>query len=234
MAELPESLDAAIAQARTATQAAISAGYRRLQIEILIPELKPMPAAQQMLMEQPLETWLPTPCKVFFGDAGMGALARRDWQGANFSIYGLGELKARIESTDQSFVMVAPEPVDVQEVEQLCNQAGDRPFILFNPRLEDVSIVGIGYTARQLRERFLNTFESCYYLRPMDQIAVLRCYPTPWQVWLENQNTYCLIGEELLKPNSETLDQLFRQATRTNRPKNVWVDLQQFLRSLSN
>jgi hypothetical protein len=130
--------------------------------------------------------------------------------------------------------MVAPEPVDVQEVEQLCNQAGDRPFILFNPRLEDVSIVGIGYTARQLRERFLNTFESCYYLRPMDQIAVLRCYPTPWQVWLENQNTYCLIGEELLKPNSETLDQLFRQATRTNRPKNVWVDLQQFLRSLSN
>lgn len=217
MSEVPASLEDAIAQSRTATQQAIAAGYGRLQIEILIPELKPMAVAQTLLLDYPIAEWLPMPCKVFFADAGAGALARRDWAGADFSIYGLKELKAEVMPEDQSFVMVAPTPVDVEEVERLCNEAGERPFILLNPRLEDVGTVGIGYTARQLRERFLKTFEPGYYLRPMDNLVLLRNYPAPWQVWLEQSGGFQLIGEEFLKPDSETLERILRSAQPNRR-----------------
>jgi Domain of unknown function (DUF1995) len=234
MTDLPTSLEQAIDQARIATRQAIAAGYTRLQIEILIPELKPMPAAQQLLMATDLESWLPTPCKVLFTDAGSGALARRDWAGAAFEIYGLGELKAEIQPTDQAFMMIAPSAIEVLAVEQLCEQAGDRPFILFNPKLEDVSVVGIGYVARQLRERFLNTIEPCYYLRPLDQAVLFRNYPHPWQLWLEENETYRLIAEELSKPDGETLDRAFRQATQSA-PKRSGLlqEMQRFLRALS-
>jgi Domain of unknown function (DUF1995) len=46
---LPNSLDDAVAQAREATAAAIAAGYTRLQVELLFPELKIMPVAEQFL-----------------------------------------------------------------------------------------------------------------------------------------------------------------------------------------
>jgi len=45
MTELPKTLEQAIAQAREATKAAIADGYSLLQVELLFPELKPMPVA---------------------------------------------------------------------------------------------------------------------------------------------------------------------------------------------
>lgn len=230
MSEVPASLEDAITQSRTAIQQAIAAGYGRLQIEILIPELKPMAVAKNLLMDFPIAEWLPTPSKVFFADAGAGALARRDWAGANFSIYGLKELKAEVMPEDQSFVMIAPTPVDVEEVERLCNNAGERPFILLNPRLEDVSTVGIGYTARQLRERFLKTFEPGYYLRPMDNLVLIRNYPAPWQVWLEKEGDFQVIGEEFFKPDSEAIERIL-QAAQPNRRSGPGY-LQEFKRIL--
>ena len=49
MSELPRTLEDAIVQARVATQAALADGYTRLQVELLFPELKPLPVAQQFL-----------------------------------------------------------------------------------------------------------------------------------------------------------------------------------------
>jgi hypothetical protein len=234
MSDVPSSLEHAIAQSRHAIKHAIAAGYTRLQVEILIPELKPMSVAQTLLMDYPISEWLPTPCKVFFADAGAGALARRDWPGTDFSIYGLLELKAEVMPDDQSFVMISPTPVDVQEVERLCNNAGDRPFILVNPRLEDVGTVGIGYTARQLRERFLKTFEPGYYLRPMDNVVLLRNYPTPWQVWLGDGTDFNLLAEEFFKPDSEALDRILR-AAQPDRPtgQGLFAELKRILRALN-
>jgi len=45
MTELPKTLEQAIAQAREA-KAAIADGYSLLQVELLFPELKPMPVAE--------------------------------------------------------------------------------------------------------------------------------------------------------------------------------------------
>ncbi len=232
MNELPQSLEQAIAEARVATQAAIAAGYSRLQVELLFPELKPLPVAQQYIS---LFADLGEHLKVFFADAGSAALARREWGDVPFTLRGVNELLEPIQPEDQAFVVVAPTPVEVGQVEKLCQQAGDRPFVLLNPKLQDVATIGIGYAGRQLRERFLNTIETCYYLRPLDGGALSRAYPSPWQVWLEKPpGEYQVIAEELSKPAGDRLDQLFAQATESPKNRTGFLsDMQRFLRALT-
>lgn len=232
--ELPTTLEAAIAQARGATQAAIDAGCTRMQVEILLPELKPMPVAEQFL---PIFADYGANLKVLFTDAGAAALARREWGEVPFVVRGIGELQAQVQPEDKLFVLVAPTAVEVPEVEKICDEVGDRPLILLNPRLEDVSVVGIGYAARQLRTRFLSLFEPCYYFRPLEQAAVLRCYPSLWQVWLEAETGYRLLAEAPEKPIGEALDQILMQ-TDDNSASPIaqpgfLTRLQRFIRALS-
>lgn len=237
MAELPQNLDEAIAQAQAATQAALADGLTRLQIELAFPELKIMPLAQTFLSAfEPMGSEL----RVFFPDAGAAALARRDWGDTPYVVRGIGELKAQILPTEKLFIFVEPSSVEVHQVEELCEQAGERSVVLLAPHLEDVATIGIGYAGRQLRERFLSTFESCYFLRPLDGAALLRCYPSPWQVWLETEDTYELIAEEPQKPTFETLENLLsggnRSGESTERPRSstgLLGELQRFLRALS-
>ncbi|PIG95380.1 DUF1995 family protein [Gloeocapsopsis sp. IPPAS B-1203] len=242
MAEIPKTLEQAIAQAQGATQAAIADGYSLLQIEIVIPELKPMPVAEQFL---PALDSYGNQLKVFFPDAGAAALARRDWGSVPFEILDIGSGRVPVEEQvlpeDEAFLFVAPSAVEVGQVEKMYQVVGERPFILLNPRLEDVAIVGIGYAGRQLRSRFLNTIESCYYLRPMDDAAVFRCYPSPWQVWRENKNgEYQLIAEQPKKPVGDEIDLILSgnssqqtgdstQAKKTG----IFASMQRFLRTLS-
>lgn len=239
MAEFPKTLDEAISQARAATQSAIAAGYTRLQVELLIPELKPLQPAQQFL---PVFADYGAALKVFFTDAGAAALAKRDWGEVPFQIRSLDVAGARqtttvealVDPEDQVFLVIAPSSVEVSPVEQVCTAAGERPVVLFNPRLEDVGTVGIGYAARQIRTRFLNIFEPCYYLRPLDQAAMLRCYPSPWQIWQEDSEGYTLLAEELQKPDSERLDKIFMaSAGAPAQPKRSLIaEMQRFLKAL--
>jgi Domain of unknown function (DUF1995) len=232
MSELPDTLEQAIALARQATATAIAAGYCRLQVELLFPELKSMPVAQEFVS---LFADLGPDLKVFFADAGAAALARRDWGEVPFPIRGIHELLEPIQPEDRAFVVVAPTAVEVGQVEKLCEQAGDRPFILLNPQLQDVAIVGIGYAARQIRERFLNTIETCYYLRPLEGGAVSRSYPEPWQVWLETgEGDYHVIAELTEKPSGERLDQIFAAATANPKSRTgLMAEMQRFLRALT-
>ncbi len=244
MAELPKDLDSAIAQAKEATRLALDAGYTRLQVEIMIPELKVMPVAASFL---PMLEGLDLNLRVFFPDAGAAALARRDWGEKPYDVRGIGELKAAIQPEDQLFLFIEPSSVEVKDVEKLCEQAGDRPVILLNPRLEDIATIGIGYAGRQLRERFLNAIESCYHLRPLDGGAILRAYPDPWQVWLETDpDQYKVIAELPRKPVGEELERIFIAATTpaegdpnaaqpTKQPikKGFLADLQNMFRALT-
>ncbi|MBM0741952.1 DUF1995 family protein [Phormidium sp. CLA17] len=239
MVDFPTTLDEAIAQAQTATQAALAAGYTRLQVELAIPELKPMQPAHQFL---PALAGYGAGLKIFFTDAGAAALARRDWGDTTHSIQSIDIAGARqttlveelATSEDQAFMFVAPSSVEVLLVEQICNAAGDRPVLLFNPRLEDVGAVGIGYTARKLRERFLNTIEPCYFLKPLDGAALLRCYPSNWQVWAGADEAYTLIAEEPLKPSLERLDEIFlkNSSVQPSRAKSMFAGLERLLKAL--
>jgi hypothetical protein len=100
----------------------------------------------------------------------------------------------QIQPEDKAFVFVAPQQWKWLRLKTV-RRSGERPFVIFNPRLEDVSVVGIGYAARQVRLRFINTIESCYHIRPLDGAALFRCYPFPWQVWLETDSDYRMIAE---------------------------------------
>ena len=241
MAELPKTLEESIAQASVATKAAIEAGYSRLQVDFVYPEiaLQAQSIAEQFI---PAFEEFGSGLKVLFPDAGAAALARRDWGEIPFKIQDIGigrtPIEDKIQPEDQVFLLVGPSAVELAQVEKLCQIADSRPVILLNPRLEDIGTIGIGYAGRQIRDRFLKTFESSYYLRPLEGAAIYRCYPSRWQVWLENSEDYQLIAEEPQRPVSDRLDEILGKVTdngETPKPKKqgLFASMQQFLRALS-
>lgn len=247
MIELPKTIEDAIAQSRLAAKAALSDGQTRLQVELVFPEiaLQAQSIAQQFITD--FEE-LADNLKLFFPDTGAAALARRDWGKVPFKITDLGSSRSpiedKIEPEDQIFLLVNPSSVEVAQVEQLCNAAGSRPVILLNPRLEDAATIGIGYAGRQLRDRFLNTLQSCYYIRPLANAALFRSYPQSWQVWLEIKDEYKLISETTQKPVGDELDRIIAQAMVDADPsslppappkkKGILAELQSMIRALTH
>jgi Domain of unknown function (DUF1995) len=245
MTELPKDLNEAIAQSRLATSAALSDGKTLLQVELVFPEiaLQAQSIAQQFLPEfEEIHSGV----KVFFPDTGAAALARRDWGQTPFKVTDLGSSRTavedKIEPEDQLFLLINPAAVEVAQVEKLYIAAADRPVILLNPRLEDVATIGIGYAGRQLRDRFLNQIESCYYIRPLESAALFRCYPQSWQVWLETNDEYQLISETAQKPVGDDLERILAKAqgiadsTAPAKPlkkKGFLAELQTFLKALT-
>lgn len=244
MPQLPNTLEEAIAQSRIATQAALADGYTRLQVDFMFPELKFMPVAEQFL---PMFAEYDSRLKVFFADAGAAALAKRDWPDKPFKILDIGtgraaSLQTKIQPEDEIFLFISPTAVEVPQVEKLCEDIGDRPFVMLNPRLEDSGVVGIGYAARQTRQRFISTIESCYYLRPVDDTtAVFRCYPGLWEVWIETDGEYQKVAELPKRPSGDELDMIMMRGqpqtatdgTPAKKPS-VFKSLQRFFKALSS
>ncbi len=89
MAELPQTLDEAIVQAREATQAALNDGYTRLQVELVFPEIA-LQAQSIAWQFTPIFEQYGSGLKVLFPDAGAAALARRDWGETPFKVTDIG------------------------------------------------------------------------------------------------------------------------------------------------
>jgi hypothetical protein len=244
---LPKSFEETIAQAKEAAVAALNDGLDRIQIELIFPEIALQ--AQTLAWEfTSIFTNYGSGLRVLFPDTGAAALARRDWGETSFRVGDLGTsrtpVKFKISDADEAFLVVCPSSVEVAQVEQLCNLANGRPVLLLIPQLEDVSIVGIGYTARQLRERFISTLYSAYYFRPLEGAIVYRNHPSQWEVWLEEtEDNYRLIAEESQRPLGEYLERIIMQAmtptpenpkAKTNLKKpGLMINLQRFLKALS-
>lgn len=248
MVELPNTLEEAIAQARQATLAALADGNKRISVDLVFPEiaLQAQSIAQQFI---PIFEDRISQVKVFFPDAGSAALARRDWGEIPFKIedIGLGRspIEKKIDPEDEIFLLVDASGVEVAEVEKICNAAGERPVILLIPHMEDlVGAVGIGLAGRRLRERFLTTIGSCYYIRPLAGAAIFRNYPGPWQVLLQKGEDYEVIAELPRRPVGEEIDQILMQTIEPSntetpnapRPKKpgLFATMQQFLKALNN
>ena len=230
MVSIPDSLSDVVTQAAEATKKALAAGQTRLQIEILLPELKPLPIAEQLLLEELSDLGLLF--KVFFSDAGAAALARRDWGESPHRLLGIEELWEPIAPEDQAFLVVAPTPVEAEKVAKMGEQVGDRPFILLLPKLQDPTILGIGYAGRRFYTGFIETLETSYYLRPLEQGAVLRSYPDPWQVWWEtSEDHYELLASEQTVPRGDRLDEILAQvAPEKPQQGGFWQVLQRLFR----
>ncbi|MBD2439313.1 DUF1995 family protein [Nostoc sp. FACHB-110] len=244
MSQLPNSLEEAIAQSREATKAALADGYTRLQVELIFPELKPMPIAEEFL---PLFAEYESHLKVLFADAGSAALARREWVDVPFQIFDIGtgraaSIQTKIQPEDKIAFFVSPTSVELPQLEKICEVLGERPFVMLNPRLEDSATIGIGYAGRQARDRFINTIESCYYLRPVDDdTAVLRCYPGQWEIWVQQAGNWEKFVELPKKPSGDDIDYILAQgqsqtsgnAAPVKKP-NVFKSLQRFIKALSS
>ncbi|QIR39432.1 DUF1995 family protein [Tolypothrix sp. PCC 7910] len=243
MSELPKSLEEAIAQSRIATQAALADGCTRLQVEYLFPELKMMLVAADFL---PMFDEYGSRLKIFFADAGAAALARREWADKPYKIEDIGTGRAtpvgsKVQPEDEIFLFITPTAVEVPQLEKLCQEIGDRPIVLLNPRLEDAGTIGIGYAGRQTRERFISTIESSYYLRPVDdETAVFRCYPGLWEVWVEKDGDYQKITELPNRPSGDELDLILMKQSQTAtdstpaKKPSVFKSLQRFIKALSS
>jgi len=199
---LPDTLDAALQQSLQAIQAARSVGYRRLQVDILDPELKINPLVYPLLSPLAVSERL----QVFLPDAGAAALAQKQWQPLpeQVTLYALG---SRIQLSPHALILFAcPNVVSVEEVESLCNQAAaDQSVLVINPQFQDAATVGIGLAGRRLRQRFLVTFEPVYFLQSLSQGALYRCYPEPWQLWQETEGDYTLQANFERCPSTEDL-----------------------------
>lgn len=244
---VPQAIDDAVTEAIAATQRALDDGYRRIQVELAVPEIALQAQAialefSQLFRQEGLGL------RIIFPDTGAAALAKRDWGEMPFQIGDLGSrytpVDKKIADSDQVFLVVSPSAVEVQSVEKLCELAVDRPVILLIPQLEDVSIVGIGYAARQLRQRFLSTLFTAYYFRPLDGAVVLRSHPSQWQVLLEKGDGYELLTELGEKPAGEALERLLIEGTNPDGgageassagPKRggIMANLNRFLKALS-
>jgi hypothetical protein len=246
MNTFPQNLQEAFAQAKEATQKAIADGYNRVQVEIVIPEIALQ--AQSLALEfANLFVENGSNVKVMFPDTGAAMLAKRDWGEIPVLVTDMGSrftpVDTQVADTDEVFIIACPSSVEVDRVEKLCHLAGDRPVVLLIPQLEDVAIVGIGLAARQLRERFISTLYSCYYIRPLENAAILRCHPSSWQIWLEKEEQYELAMELSNQPMGEELDRILLKLTASGEGDNtintqrkkpgVFDGLQKFLKALS-
>lgn len=233
--ELPLDLADAQSQAIAAVQRAVNAGYQRLQIDILISDLKPE------ILARPFLQICDPPLMVIFSDAGGTALAQRDWMSTDPPIpegVVLESLSSRTSvAEDQAVLFVTPAVYGIEQVEQVCHtisqqNSDHRPVVLLNPQLQDAATVGVGLSGRRLQQRFINTFESCYYLRPLASGALFRVYPHPWTIWTQDSETgeYELLETTDNKPSGEDLAEIFAR----NHPStsNIWAGLRRFFQAL--
>jgi len=207
---LPNNLEDTTEQAIAATYQAIADGATRILVDLRFPELKSMPIAYEFARsfnERYGNEW-----QAIFSDAGAAALAKREWADLDVSVRGVNEGRRAIREEDKAFLLVEPSSVEVDQVEKLVQLAGDRPFVMLNPRLEN-SEVGLGLAARRLRDRFLSTFETAYYIKPLELGALWCCYPQTWQVWVNTEEGMQFLSEVEQRPSSDDIDRLFRQKT---------------------
>lgn len=226
---LPNNLEDATEQAIAATHQAIANGATRIIADLRFPELKAMPIAYEFAAsfnQKYGKSW-----QAIFSDAGAAALAKREWAELDVSVRGVNEGRRAIREEDQAFLLIEPTSVEVEQVEKLVQLAGDRPFVMLNPRLEN-SEVGLGLAARQMRDRFLSTFETAYYIKPLELGALWRCYPQTWQVWQQTEEGMQSMAEVTQRPSSDDIDRLFRQ--KTGKQSGSFLGrLQQFFNALA-
>jgi hypothetical protein len=227
---LPDNLEDAIEQAIASVHLAIANGSNRVIADLRFPELKISPISYEFAVsfnQRYGKAW-----QAIFADAGAAALAKREWADLDISVRGVNEGRKAVREEDQAFLLIEPTSIEVEQVEKLVQLAGDRPFVMLNPRLEN-SEVGLGLAARQMRDRFLSTFETAYYIKPLELGALWRCYPQAWQIWQQTESAGMQqLAEVAQRPSSEDIERLFRQKTG-QKSGSFLESLQQFFNALA-
>ncbi|UFP95297.1 DUF1995 family protein [Gloeobacter morelensis] len=223
MSELPRTLDETLAQCSQALAATFESGKTRAQIDIKVPGLDVLSLVQGLAPALGESGWAAA-----FPDPGAAALARRRLGSVGYDLRGLSELKLR-GGEHRAVLVVEPSAIEVETVETLADRMAGKPFILLNSRLQEAGAVGIGLAGRQLRERFLSTFEMAYAIQPFEGGSLYRAHPKPWQLWRETQEgDYTKVAEFDTRPLGEEID----RALYPKKGEALLDGLRRFLRAL--
>ncbi|GJD10839.1 Deubiquitination-protection protein dph1 [Galdieria sulphuraria] len=233
---IPNSLTRLSENSLSALIAATEAGYKRLLIDIDFEQgdstyttfKNAVPFLRELLRVIESRNWQTT-TTLLFPDEGSAAFARKDWNISKCSFLSFGSYSGKDSSQDW-LIMICPSAVDVEAMEQIVNRESPflskdaRPIILINPKLVDMGATGLGFNARQLRQQFLSTFESIYFLRVYTWGVVVRQYPFRWSVWLDTANSdenssseeapYRLLRTFENKPNDDTIQEIFLKSVQ--------------------
>ena len=160
--------------------------------------------------------------------------------------HGIDAVRSLVANLEQRLLLT----VETEDVER---EAQDVSIVMFNPSVVS-SEVGVGLRSRSIMKELVNEWETVYCLKPNDRGAVFRSYPMSWKVFLEDEDAvgrYCLLGEQLSRPNSDRIEQwLYERFERDNRKNDndddsngdgMMMDvvgafraMQRFMRTLSN
>lgn len=209
-APIPESLQDAANQAIEAVRASLSAGLRRTIVEVdtagddktytLVKKSLPFVRMMSPAFGDA------APVTIVMPDAGGAALAKRDWASDASDIQQVkfdnlhGFDPSQPESKDEKkshsrpkppmgILIVAPRSSEVDILESAVDKIGDIPAVIINPDLIDMGVTGLSHTARRLRERITDNFETVYYLRVFGWGVLLRAYPGSWGMWIEDESS---------------------------------------------
>jgi hypothetical protein len=228
MSELPRTFEETAAQMGEAIRRARDLRKSRLQLDVRVPGLDVL---NLLVAVAPSfgEGWV-----ALFPDPGAAALARKRLGEVSYAVRGLSEMRRGVEGY-RAYVLIEPSAVEVETVEAIASQAGEKPFVILNSRLEEAGAVGIGLSGRRLRERFLSTLDVIYAIQPFEGGALYRCYPGKWQLWREESDgEYTLLSEFDRRPLGEDIDTAMRPASAGGGGEGLLAGLRRFLRALGN
>lgn len=192
---IPSSFEAACEQACEAMRAALTAGQRRLFVELdttngdaTYTTLKTTVPTVRALLEV-FENF--GPVQLVFPDAGAAALAKRDWKdspGSDPSKQVIVGMEQYIpQEDDAAIVIIVPRASEVGRLATLVEEAGNTPVVMVNPDLIDMGVTGLSLNARRLRSKVIDLFDNVYYLKVFPWGVLYRRYPEPWTVWVDDE-----------------------------------------------
>lgn len=221
---LPDGLEDSLIKAANATDLALQDGNARVIADVFIPELfdplgGPMMANEgdqkrywdmSKTFSQKLAENTGGNVRVVYPDAGVAAMLSSQWVDANFRFSSLNDRNPFAED-DNVIVIACADPQGVDKVIEMARKTeGTTPLVLFNARLASGE-VGVGLSARRLRNEFLSSFVVAYALRPFQGGTVFRLYNEMWKVFIADANEsgrFVLLSEMPRRPSGEELENL--------------------------
>ena len=140
-----------------------------------------------------------------YSDPGAVALAQRDYPDIKENIFtfkGFNESN-NIHQDESIVISILPQPYDFDSFEPMCDNFKGLHYSL-NPKFEDANI-GIGSVIRERRKNFVKTWQNIYFIQPIDNGALMHCFPQNWLLFKEINKRYLFKKEFDQKPDNETI-----------------------------
>ena len=140
---------------------------------------------------------------LLWSDAGGAALAKRDNPELSNKIFTFKEFLNKSNNLNTILLVSSPQPYDIEMFEEVCSHTNST-VIMINGKLED-PIVGIGSVGRDMRKRFADKWKTIYFIQPLSLGALLKKYPSNWELYKLGSNGYSFINSFDKRPDDETI-----------------------------